>query len=114
MDCLLDSNNRGSALEIAETFHKTPALVTYRVRCGKPNCRCNNGELHGLYWFLRWREGGKQRRRYVKAADVPAVRAIIERRQAAERAERGARVRALFALRGLDRWLTEIERDLYP
>src|SRR5829696_955949 len=104
MDCLLAALVRASALEFAKTCHKTPALVAYRVRCGKRNCRCTAGARHGPYWFLRWREGGRHRRRYVKAADVPAVRAIIERRQAAERAERSARVRALFALRGLDRW----------
>lgn len=104
--------DRVSALEFAETFHKTPALVSYRVRCGKAGCRCAQSERHGPYWFLRWRDGDRQRRRYVKAADVPAVRDAIARRQANDRAERLERVRALMTLRGLKRWLTEIERDL--
>jgi hypothetical protein len=112
MDCLHEPARRVSALEIAKTFHKTPALVAYRVRCGKQNCRCTGGALHGPYWFLRWREGGRQLRRYVKRDELEAVRAVIEQRQAQERAARLERIRALFALRGLDRWLVEIERDM--
>ena len=114
MDCLPAPTRRPSAREIAETFHKTPALVAYRVRCGKANCRCRQGELHGPYWFLRWREGGRQRRRYVKVDELAAVRAVIERRHAEERADRLARVRALAMLRGWNRWLTELEHDPYP
>ena len=44
-------------------------------RCGKPSCRCRRGELHGPYYYRRWREGGRQRRRYVRAQDADAVRA---------------------------------------
>ena len=44
-------------------------------RCGKAACRCTRGRLHGLYWSLRWREDGRQRRRYVRPADLERVRA---------------------------------------
>jgi hypothetical protein len=94
-----------STFEFAETFHKTPALVSHAVRCGKPNCRCATGEGHGPYWFLRWREGPYQRRRYVKQADLAAVRAVVERRQAADRADRLARMLALEGLREVEAWL---------
>ena len=94
-----------AALDFAETFHKTAALVSYRVRCGKPTCRCAAGEGHGPYWFLRWREGARQRRRYVKAADVDAVRAVVERRRAGDRAARLARLLALDDLREVEAWL---------
>ena len=77
-----------SALEIAKTLYKTPALVSHRVQCGKPDCRCATGEGHGPYWFLHWRQGGIQRRRYVRQADVEAVRAVIERRQRHDRETR--------------------------
>ena len=94
-----------AALDFAETFHKTAALVSYRVRCGKPNCRCAAGAEHGPYWFLRWREGTVQRRRYVRQADVAAVRAVIERRRTADRAARLARLLALEGLREVEAWL---------
>lgn len=43
------------------------------VRCGKPNCRCARGERHGPYLYRRWREGGRQRRSYVKPAAAAQV-----------------------------------------
>jgi hypothetical protein len=44
------------------------AHITYRlerVRCGKVNCRCSGGELHGPYWYAYWTEGGRTRSRYI-------------------------------------------------
>ena len=114
MDSSPDHGARVSALEFAETFHKIPALVAYRVRCGKHRCRCADGALHGPYAFLRWRDGAKQRRRFVTAADVPAVRAVIERRRGRDRAERRESARALAQLRGWKRWLTELEANPCP
>ncbi len=81
MDCLPGRRGAPSALELAKTLYKTPALVRHRVRCGKPACRCATGEGHGPYWFLHWRDGGVQRRRYVRQADVSAVRAVVEQRR---------------------------------
>ncbi len=52
-------------------------LLANPVRCGKPSCRCARGELHGPYLYRRWREGGRQRRRYVRARDVGEVRAAL-------------------------------------
>lgn len=43
--------------------HKTYHLKG--VRCGKENCRCTVGELHGPYWYAYWSEGGKTRSQYV-------------------------------------------------
>ena len=60
-------------------MRKTPPLPGFlraeRIRCGKPACRCARGDLHGPYLYRRWREGGRQRRQYVRATDVEAVRA---------------------------------------
>lgn len=42
--------------------------ITYqleRVRCGKPNCKCAKGSLHGPYWYGYWSEGGKTKSMYV-------------------------------------------------
>ncbi len=80
-----------SALEVAETCPKTPALVVARTRCGKAGCRCNRGELHPTR-YLRWREGGRHRRRYVRQADVAAVEAVLTRRRSERTAARLQRI----------------------
>src|SRR5712691_4769751 len=60
---------------------KTGSLQAEWRRCGKPGCRCTRGTPHGPYWYLRWREGGRQRRRYVSREQVNAMREVIERRR---------------------------------
>lgn len=60
---------------------KTGSLQEEWRRCGKPGCRCTSGALHGPYWYLRWREGGRQRRRYVSRAQGNATREAIEQRR---------------------------------
>lgn len=97
-----------STLETAETFYKTPTLVSHRVRCGKSNCRCTGGEGHGPYWFLHWREGGIQRRRYVRQADVAAVRAVIEARHRDDRELRRIAALAVTDLRRMREWLKDL------
>ncbi len=99
-----------AALKTAKTLYKTPALVTHRIRCGKRTCHCATGEGHGPYWFLHWREGTVQRRRYVRHADVPAVRTMIERRRRDDSENRLAVALATVNLRRLRAWL----RDLDP
>ena len=51
-------------------------------RCGKANCRCSRGFLHGPYVVRRWREDGRQRKVLVKPEDVPGVLAAVEERRA--------------------------------
>ena len=97
-----------ATLEIAKTLYKTPALVSHRVRCGKPNCRCAAGAGHGPYHFLLWREGRRQRRRYVRRDEGAAGRAVIERRRADDRAARLARLLALDDLREVEAWLRSL------
>ncbi len=50
-------------------------VIAQYVRCGKAGCRCARGELHGPYWYRKWREGSRQRKTYVPRADLAAVRA---------------------------------------
>jgi hypothetical protein len=41
---------------------------TYRlegVRCGNPNCKCADGQLHGPYWYAYWSENGRTRSQYI-------------------------------------------------
>jgi hypothetical protein len=44
------------------------------VRCGKANCRCNEGKLHGPYHYRVWREGARVFKQYVKPADLEMTR----------------------------------------
>jgi hypothetical protein len=87
------------------------AVCAQLVRCGRPNCRCAHGDLHGPYWYHFHREGGRLLKRYVRREDVEAVRAACDRRRDEER-----QLRALVA-RGKERWrrllsaLREVEQD---
>lgn len=36
-----------------------------KIRCGKPNCKCADGDLHGPYWYGYQRHEGKVRSWYV-------------------------------------------------
>ena len=47
------------------------------VRCGKKNCHCSEGKLHGPYYYRVFREEGRVKKLYVSRKDLPAVRASI-------------------------------------
>jgi hypothetical protein len=101
-------------VELAETLYKTPALVRHGVRCGKAACHCNDGSLHGPYAFLYWRdERGRQRRRYVRKADVEQVERIVQERQRKDRAARQDAFAAHAELHDLRRWLRALERGTH-
>ena len=55
------------------------ALVRQGRRCGKPGCRCADGELHGPYWYLSVAgAGGRRRLVYVPRAVVEVVSRGVE------------------------------------
>ena len=101
-----------SAIELAKTCHKMPALLPLWTRCGKATCRCTDGCLHGPYWVLRWREGATHRRRYVRQDDVDAVRAAIARRRRERAAERLTYLSDLALLRRLGALRRELDAAL--
>ena len=47
------------------------------IRCGRPWCRCRNGERHGPYWYLYWDDGQRPRKTYIPVGNVEQVRAAI-------------------------------------
>src|SRR5581483_5614988 len=69
-------------LDVGGLLPKTAPLRGARVAdrkvCGKSTCRCARGERHGPYLSLRWREGDRQCRRYVRRADAERISAAIE------------------------------------
>lgn len=46
-----------------------------RVKCGKVNCKCSRGELHGVYFYRYTWDEGRRRKTYVKRSEVEQVRA---------------------------------------
>jgi hypothetical protein len=51
------------------------ALESRMIRCGKANCKCAKGFLHGPYYVRRWRAGRHRSSKYVKKADVTQTKA---------------------------------------
>lgn len=49
------------------------ALCAQYMRCGKSNCKCAKGELHGPYFCHFVRQAGRLRKTYVKKADFETV-----------------------------------------
>lgn len=54
-------------------------LTEQSRRCGRPGCRCADGEPHGPYAYFSPRPGGRGRARYVPAALADAVRRFLRR-----------------------------------
>ncbi len=64
------------------------AVCAQMVRCGKPNCKCARGELHGPYFYHFERVNGVLIKRYVKKKDVTAMRAACDARREGEQRNR--------------------------
>ena len=90
-----------------ETENMLPKMLSGSVhkefkKCGKPNCKCITGELHGAYYYHFVRVNGKLKKRYLKASEVePAIRACLLRRkfEREQRENSGAVWRKLRELR---------------
>jgi hypothetical protein len=44
-----------------------------RVRCGKSNCKCANGEPHTAYYHV-WHTDGRRYQKYVRRSQVETIR----------------------------------------
>jgi hypothetical protein len=64
------------------------SLTEQPRRCGRPGCRCADGEPHGPYAYFIPRPAGRGRARYVPAALAAVVRRYLQR---------GAEVEAVLA-----------------
>ena len=54
------------------------SVAAHRGRCGRANCKCARGELHGPYYKRYWIENGQRRKVYVRKSDASAVRAACD------------------------------------
>ena len=58
------------------------AICPQMVKCGKPNCKCARGELHGPYFYRFTRDQyGRLHKQYVRRSEVEAWRQLCERRR---------------------------------
>lgn len=58
------------------------------VKCGKSDCRCAGGELHGAYFYHFVRVSGKLRKRYIKASSIEQMQNACSARQMLEKSRR--------------------------
>ena len=72
----------------ADLLHKIEplpgALCAQYMRCGKANCKCSKGDLHGPYFVRFWYEHGRQRKEYIKKNELLSVKAAIAARKQEE------------------------------
>lgn len=66
-----------SALNVRAEVMAASLSKTYKV-CGKPNCKCAQGEKHEVYQ-LSWTEEGKRRCTHIRPDELARVRAAVER-----------------------------------
>jgi len=62
------------------------SVVTHRRRCGKPNCRCTDGQALHESTALHYSEQGRTRVLTLPAEQVAAVTGAVERYRAAQAA----------------------------
>jgi hypothetical protein len=79
------------------------AVCVQWKRCGKPNCRCARGELHGAYFYHFFYVDGKLRKKYVKKADVSRIKAAVETNKQQQQQSRRELQVAIAAIRQF-RW----------
>jgi len=70
------------------------------IRCGKPNCKCAKGELHGPYYVQRWRSSGHKASKYIKKQDVLTAKLAVETYRRQQKQARRELQEALRTLRG--------------
>ena len=52
-------------------------------RCGRKNCRCALGLLHGPYIAFYWRKAGRQHKRYIPIQNLKTALLELEHARAA-------------------------------
>lgn len=103
---VFDSDGSPRSKKVVESLPKIVTTPAYRfsvcaqyVKCGKANCKCVSGQLHGPYYAAFWKEDGRIRKRYIRLADAEQMRELSEQPRLflREIAENDARLRQLKA-----------------
>jgi hypothetical protein len=90
-----EAHRRATTVDRTRIFHKM-------IRCGRPECKCAGGELHGPYWYAldRYLDGHTGKQRYL-GTQRPAGVAPPALRSAGELAAAEPKSLALGGLRPL-------------
>ncbi len=81
----LRARRRALAERLGDVEHVLAgSLAGQSRRCGRPGCRCADGEPHGPYAYFTPRPAGRGRARYVPAALAGVVRRYLHRGEQAE------------------------------
>lgn len=76
---LLD-RRRAAAARLGDVEQVLSGTLTEQSRrCGRPGCRCSDGEPHGPYAYFTPRPAGRGRAKYVPSSLADAVRRFLRR-----------------------------------
>jgi hypothetical protein len=76
----LRARRRALAVRLGDVQEVLAGTLTEQSRrCGRPGCRCADGEPHGPYAYFTPRPAGRGRARYVPAALAGVVRRCLQR-----------------------------------
>ncbi len=74
------ARRRAAAGQLGDVEQVLAGTLTEQARrCGRPGCRCADGEPHGPYAYFTPRPAGRGRARYVPAALAQVVRRCLRR-----------------------------------
>lgn len=74
------ARRRAAAARLGDVEQVLSGTLTEQSRrCGRPGCRCADGEPHGPYAYFTPRPAGRGRARYVPAGLADAVRRLLRR-----------------------------------
>jgi hypothetical protein len=81
----LRARRRALAARLGDVQHVLAgSLAEQPRRCGRPGCRCADGEPHGPYAYFTPRPHGRGRVRYVPASLARVVRRYLQRGEQVE------------------------------
>ena len=74
------ARRRAAAARLGDVEQMLAGTLTEQTRrCGRPGCRCADGDPHGPYAYYTPRPAGRGRARYVPAALAGVVRRYLQR-----------------------------------
>ncbi len=56
---------RASREVLGTKSHGSKCYRLEKTKCGKKNCKCVGGDLHGPYWYAYYRDNGKLKCEYI-------------------------------------------------